>query len=90
MLTRDQNIVDIEFQVVWNINDPAQYPVQPGRPEDTIRAVSGIGHARHHRAVGTVAHPEPRPRADRVGPARGGSGHAGQLSGRHQRDPDQL
>ena len=31
MLTRDQNIVDIEFQVVWNIADPDEVPVQPGR-----------------------------------------------------------
>ena len=25
MLTGDENIVDIDFQVVWNINDPAKY-----------------------------------------------------------------
>ncbi|MCW8842615.1 MAG: SPFH domain-containing protein, partial [Rhodobacteraceae bacterium] len=25
MLTGDENIVDIDFQVVWNINDPAEY-----------------------------------------------------------------
>lgn len=25
MLTRDQNIVDMEYQVVWNINDPEKY-----------------------------------------------------------------
>jgi modulator of FtsH protease HflK len=40
MLTRDQNIVDIEFQVVWNINDPAQYLFNLADPTDTIRAVS--------------------------------------------------
>jgi membrane protease subunit HflK len=40
MLTRDQNIVDIEFQVVWNINDPAKYLFNLADPTDTIRAVS--------------------------------------------------
>ena len=25
MLTGDENIVDIDFQVVWNINDPAKF-----------------------------------------------------------------
>jgi membrane protease subunit HflK len=40
MLTRDQNIVDIEFQVVWNITDPANYLFNLADPTDTIRAVS--------------------------------------------------
>ena len=40
MLTRDQNIVDIEFQVVWNIEDPAKYLFNLADPDDTIRAVS--------------------------------------------------
>ena len=40
MLTRDQNIVDIEFQVVWNISDPTKYLFNLADPEDTIRAVS--------------------------------------------------
>ncbi|MCF1709032.1 FtsH protease activity modulator HflK [Tabrizicola sp. J26] len=40
MLTRDQNIVDIEFQVVWNITDPAKYLFNLADPTDTIRAVS--------------------------------------------------
>lgn len=40
MLTRDQNIVDIEFQVVWNISDPAKYLFNLADPEDTIRAVA--------------------------------------------------
>jgi modulator of FtsH protease HflK len=40
MLTRDQNIVDIGFQVVWNIEDPAKYLFNLGDPADTIRAVS--------------------------------------------------
>lgn len=40
MLTRDQNIVDIEFQVVWNINDPAKFLFNLADPEGTILAVS--------------------------------------------------
>jgi modulator of FtsH protease HflK len=40
MLTRDQNIVDIGFQVVWNISDPEAYLFNLADPEDTIRAVS--------------------------------------------------
>ena len=40
MLTRDQNIVDIGFQVVWNINDPAKYLFNLADPNDTLRAVS--------------------------------------------------
>lgn len=40
MLTTDANIVDISFQVVWNINDPAKYLFNLADPEATIRAVS--------------------------------------------------
>ena len=40
MLTRDQNIVDIEFQVVWNIADPANFLFNLADPADTVRAVA--------------------------------------------------
>ncbi|MFK7754104.1 MAG: FtsH protease activity modulator HflK [Sedimentitalea sp.] len=40
MLTGDENIVDIDFQVVWNINDPAQYLFNLRDPRPTIRAVA--------------------------------------------------
>ena len=42
MLTRDQNIVDIEFQVVWNINEaaPQEYLFNLKDPGETIRAVA--------------------------------------------------
>ena len=40
MLTRDQNVVDIGFQVVWNISDPEKYLFNLAEPEETIRAVS--------------------------------------------------
>ncbi|MFA9232393.1 MAG: FtsH protease activity modulator HflK [Microgenomates group bacterium] len=40
MLTRDQNIVDLSFEVVWNINDPAKYLFNLAEPEETIRAVA--------------------------------------------------
>lgn len=40
MLTRDQNIVDIEFQVVWNISSPEELLFNLADPEGTILAVS--------------------------------------------------
>ncbi len=40
MLTTDENIVDIDFEVVWNISDPALYLFNLRDPESTIRAVS--------------------------------------------------
>lgn len=40
MLTRDQNVVDVGFQVVWNIDNPADYLFNLADPEDTINAVS--------------------------------------------------
>ena len=40
MLTGDENIVEIDFQVVWNINDPAQFLFNLRDPRETIRAVS--------------------------------------------------
>ncbi len=40
MLTTDENIVDIDFQVVWNINDPAKFLFNLRDPQATIRAAS--------------------------------------------------
>ncbi|MEL6641135.1 MAG: FtsH protease activity modulator HflK [Pseudomonadota bacterium] len=40
MLTGDENIVDIDFQVVWNITDPTQYLFNLANPPQTIEAVS--------------------------------------------------
>ena len=40
MLTGDENIVDIEFQVVWNIGDLRNYLFNLASPEETVRAVS--------------------------------------------------
>ena len=40
MLTGDENIVDIDFEVVWNINDPSEYLFNLRDPQQTIRAVS--------------------------------------------------
>lgn len=40
MLTGDENIVDIDFQVVWNISDAQQFLFNIAAPRDTIRAVS--------------------------------------------------
>ena len=40
MLTGDENIVDIDFQVVWNITDPQEYLFNLADPPLTIEAVA--------------------------------------------------
>ena len=40
MLTRDEAVVDIEFQVVWNVADPARFLFNLADPQETVRAVS--------------------------------------------------
>ncbi len=40
MLTGDENIVDIDFQVVWNIGDIEDFVYNLAEPVDTISAVS--------------------------------------------------
>ncbi|PIE08825.1 MAG: FtsH protease activity modulator HflK [Rhodobacterales bacterium] len=40
MLTGDENIVDIDFQVVWNIGDIEKFVYNLAEPVDTITAVS--------------------------------------------------
>ena len=40
MLTADENIVDIDYQVVWNINDAQKFLFNIAGPKETIRAVS--------------------------------------------------
>jgi membrane protease subunit HflK len=40
MLTGDENIVDIDFQVVWNISNVENFVFNLAEPENTIRAVS--------------------------------------------------
>ncbi|WP_298565711.1 FtsH protease activity modulator HflK [uncultured Aliiroseovarius sp.] len=40
MLTGDENIVDIDFQVVWNISDLEKFVFNLAAPENTIQAVS--------------------------------------------------
>ncbi|MEM1372906.1 MAG: FtsH protease activity modulator HflK [Pseudomonadota bacterium] len=40
MLTGDENVVDIDFQVVWNISDPSEYLFNLASPPDTIDAVA--------------------------------------------------
>lgn len=40
MLTGDENVVDIDFQVAWNVSDPARFLFNLRDPEQTIRAVS--------------------------------------------------
>ena len=40
MLTGDENIVDITFQVVWNVRDPAEFLFNLADPTSTIQAVA--------------------------------------------------
>ena len=40
MLTTDENIVDIDFQVVWNIKDAEQFKFSLRDPEASVRAIS--------------------------------------------------
>ena len=40
MLTGDENIVDIDFQVFWNISDPRKFLFNLRDPEETISAVA--------------------------------------------------
>ncbi len=40
MLTGDQNIIDIAYQVRWSIKNPEQYLFELRTPEDTIRQVA--------------------------------------------------
>ncbi len=40
MLTGDANIIDIGFQLVWNIRDPQQYLFNLANPEQTVAAVA--------------------------------------------------
>ena len=40
MLTGDQNIIDIAYQVRWNIRDPELYLYELAQPDETIRQVA--------------------------------------------------
>ncbi|MEM9061374.1 MAG: FtsH protease activity modulator HflK [Pseudomonadota bacterium] len=40
MLTGDENIVDIDFQVVWNIREPDRFLFNLAAPAETIKSVS--------------------------------------------------
>ncbi len=40
MLTGDENVIDIDFQVVWNVTNPADFLFNLRSPEQTIEAVS--------------------------------------------------
>ncbi len=37
MLTGDQNIIDLQYSVRWNIRDPERYLFQLAEPDDTVR-----------------------------------------------------
>ena len=50
ILTGDQNIVDVAYQVRWNIKDPELYLFQLAEPEKTIQEVAAVRDARGRRA----------------------------------------
>ena len=50
MLTGDQNIIDIAYQVRWNIRDPELYLFELAQPDDTIQPGRRKRDARGRRA----------------------------------------
>ena len=40
MLTRDEAVVDIEFQVVWNVSNPSHFLFNLAEPANTVRAAA--------------------------------------------------
>nr|WP_284054331.1 FtsH protease activity modulator HflK [Stakelama marina] len=40
MLTGDQNIVDLSYQVLWKVSSPQDYLFQIANPQETVRAVA--------------------------------------------------
>ena len=40
ILTGDENVVDVDYQVIWNINDPVKFLFNLRDPQQTIQAVS--------------------------------------------------
>ena len=40
VLTRDENIIDLDYSIRWNIKDPELYLFQLAQPEQTIEAVA--------------------------------------------------
>jgi membrane protease subunit HflK len=40
MLTTDENVVDIGFQVVWNVSEPSNFLFNIAEPKETVQAVS--------------------------------------------------
>ena len=52
MLTGDENIVDINFAVLWRISDPAKYMFNLDRPDETVQSV---GESAMREVVGRTA-----------------------------------
>ena len=40
VLTRDQNIIDLEYSVRWNISNPQDFVFQIDKPRDTVRSAA--------------------------------------------------
>ena len=61
MLTTDANIVDIEFQVVWNVADPAKLLFNIRDPQLTVQAAGESVMREIIAASNLGADPQPRP-----------------------------
>ena len=67
MLTGDENIVDITFQVVWNVRDPAEFLFNLSDPHLDHPGGRRVGDARGGLALAALADPQPRPRHHQPG-----------------------
>ena len=89
MLTGDENIVDIDFAVQWQINPAkaADFVFNIQSPEASVKAVAESAHARSDRPSQHPADPDHRPRRDRGRGAAGDAGHAESLRRRRRNPP---
>lgn len=63
VMTGDKNIIDVEYQVRWNIRDPERWLFQSVDPQDTIKSVA---ESAMRAAIANV------PLTDAIGPGRAG------------------
>ena len=79
MLTGDENIVDINFSVFWQIKNPEQFLFNIRDPEGTVKVVAEFGHARGDRPVADQGAAVGKPHRHRPTHARPHAGAARQL-----------
>ena len=83
MLSADQNIVEINFSVLWRVNDPKKFLFSVNEPAAFLRRIVRKRHARAGRALDRRAGAHRAPRRGRGRRARAGAGHARNLQRRH-------